>query len=94
MPDELQCLCGKRLVVSADALGGQGRCPSCGRLLDLPAPELAAPPADLSAAVTDAPSGPPAERPIMTEIAADPETAEVLAGARTSFPGPSRRPTG
>jgi hypothetical protein len=74
MSVELQCSCGKRLRVSAEAAGGQGRCPACGNILDLPASEPSAPPSALSApavdastAVTDERSGPRLERTAVTD---------------------------
>ena len=43
----VSCPCGRRLTVRADLAGSRGRCPSCGRLLEIPA--AAAPQADLGA---------------------------------------------
>ncbi len=87
MSVEVQCPCGKRLMVSTGAAGGQGRCPACGRVLDLPAPEQGAPPAlvpsrpvDTSVALTDDPAGRVAERTAMTEAAPGSEGGEGLAG--------------
>src|SRR5262245_24263110 len=36
MPINLACACGKQLRVADDFAGRQGRCPACGRLLEIP----------------------------------------------------------
>jgi hypothetical protein len=66
---EIHCPCGRRLRLNAEAAGVQGRCPVCGRVLDLPAAspgEPALEPAPLplgpSTALTAGPSAPPPAR--------------------------------
>ena len=39
----LQCPCGRRMTVGPQHAGRQGRCPSCGRLLQIPAAASMAP---------------------------------------------------
>jgi hypothetical protein len=96
MAIELQCPCGKRLRLSAGAEGSQGRCPACGRVLDIPAAEVSAPSAvplpvaaDTSTALTDDPSGPAPERTAVTEAVPESglagETDELLVPARPSY---------
>src|SRR5260221_14748457 len=52
----LQCSCGTRFRVSAEALGGKAQCPACGRVLDAPTPaecaESTSVPARTSTALT------------------------------------------
>jgi hypothetical protein len=39
MPIQLSCPCGKRLQVGEENAGKSGRCPACGRVLEIPAAE-------------------------------------------------------
>jgi hypothetical protein len=96
---EVQCACGKWLRVSAEAAGGQGRCPACGNILDLPPgepsappPTLSAPPVDVATAVTDEPSGPRVERTAVTEGSPERGWSEEDAGPISEVSALSRPP--
>lgn len=39
MPILLQCNCGKRLKVADELAGRRGKCPACGTVLEIPAPD-------------------------------------------------------
>jgi hypothetical protein len=93
MSVEFQCPCGKRLRLSAAATSGQGRCPACGRVLDIPTAEQTAfppgvfsLPVDTSTALTDEPSGQQAERTAVTEAASEPREIEELADQASELP--------
>jgi hypothetical protein len=45
MAIDLTCPCGKKLRIGEEHGGKQGRCPLCGRVLDIPSPGTAVPPA-------------------------------------------------
>jgi hypothetical protein len=87
MSADLLCLCGKRLRSSAETAGGQGRCPACGRILDIPAvepimPSVAGfPPSTASStALTDEPGRETTERTAVTDAASELAKDEAIVG--------------
>jgi hypothetical protein len=76
MPIDLTCPCGKRLQVSDEFAGRQGRCPACGGLLQIPERDgtvtgVAPPPDGATQAVVTArgvacPKGPGATEGVVT----------------------------
>ena len=62
MPISFTCSCGKAIVVKDDSLAGkQAKCPACGQVVTIPAPEAPAPASDDDLQITDiAPSAPQA----------------------------------
>src|SRR5262245_49135792 len=66
MPIDLTCCCGKLLRIADEFAGRQGQCPVCGRVLAIPAPDVAIPgaalpPGEAAQAVTAIPGQAAAE---------------------------------
>jgi hypothetical protein len=75
MPITIACPCGRQLRVGDEAAGRQGRCPVCGRILDIPLPDRpAALPAPPDAPGVDAPQP---EDPILEGTPPPPAPAEL-----------------
>src|SRR5689334_11485449 len=92
MAVEFRCPCGRWLRVHPEDGVRQGRCPACGRVLDIPEPEKAlAPPGpaapESSTALTDEPGRP---RTDPTALAEGPPAAEALGEAAREVPDVAR----
>src|SRR5450631_1434943 len=92
MSVEFLCPCGKRRT-TAEAAGGQGQCPACGRFLDIPTiePNAASPGTfsvleDISTALTDDPSGQPHSSTAVTESANDQRGEKAFAVQADDYP--------
>jgi hypothetical protein len=97
MSIEIHCPCGRRLRLNAEAAGGQGRCPVCGRVLDLPtdrpsepALELAPPRPGPSTALTEGPSVQRPEREATDRAEPEWEEGEADEGEADELPVLSR----
>jgi hypothetical protein len=80
MPFIVACPCGKTLRVADEHAGRKGRCPACGRVLDIPAADapLAAADSLTLLAADQAVTRTPAARP-REDVPSSPETDEALA---------------